>query len=61
MPRAVQYLTTINPLRYAIDITRRVYLEGAGLDLLGSDLWPLALLAALTLTAAAWMFSNRMQ
>ena len=41
MPSAVQYLTAINPLRYAIDITRRVYLEGAGLDLLMSDLWPL--------------------
>ncbi len=61
MPLAVQYLTAINPLRYAIDITRRVYLEGAGLDLLIPDLWPLALIAALTLTAAAWMFSHRMQ
>jgi ABC-2 type transport system permease protein len=61
MPRAVQYLTAINPLRYAIDITRRVYLEGAGLDLLIPDLWPLALTAALTLTAASWMFSHRMQ
>jgi ABC-2 type transport system permease protein len=60
MPSAVQYLTAINPLRYAIDITRRVYLEGAGLDLLLADLWPLALLAALTLTAASWMFSHRM-
>ena len=27
MPSAVQYLTALNPLRYAIDITRRVYLE----------------------------------
>ncbi len=61
MPRAVQFLTSINPLRYAIDITRRVYLEGAGLDLLVSDLWPLALIAALTLAAASWMFSHRMQ
>ena len=61
MPRAVQYLTAINPLRYAIDITRRVYLEGAGLELLIPDLWPLALTAALTLTAASWMFSHRMQ
>jgi len=61
MPIAVQYLTAINPLRYAIDITRRVYLEGAGLDLLTADLWPLALLAALTLGAASWMFSHRMQ
>jgi ABC-2 type transport system permease protein len=61
MPSAVQYLTAINPLRYAIDITRRVYLEGAGLDLLTADLWPLALLATLTLGAASWMFSHRMQ
>ncbi|MGC1388005.1 MAG: ABC transporter permease [Steroidobacteraceae bacterium] len=61
MPIALQYLTSINPLRYAIDITRRVYLEGAGLDLLISDLWPLALLAAITLWAASWMFSHRMQ
>ena len=61
MPIAVQYLTAINPLRYAIDITRRVYLEGAGLDLLTADLWPLALLAALTLGASSWMFSHRMQ
>lgn len=61
MPRAVQYMTAINPLRYAIDITRRVYLEGAGLDLLAADIWPLALLAALSLTAASWMFSHRMQ
>ncbi len=61
MPIFVQYLTAINPLRYAIDITRRVYLEGAGLDLLISDLWPLALIASLTLTAASWMFSHRMQ
>ena len=34
MPTAVRYLTAINPLSYAIDITRRVYLEGAGLGLL---------------------------
>jgi ABC-2 type transport system permease protein len=61
MPRYLQYFTAVNPLRYAIDITRRVYLEGAGLELLISDLWPLALLGALTLWAASWMFSHRMQ
>lgn len=61
MPTAVRYLTVINPLSYAIDITRRVYLEGAGLNLLVADLWPLGLIAVLTLTAASWMFSNRMQ
>ena len=61
MPTFVRYVTAINPLSYAIDITRRVYLEGAGLNLLVADLWPLALIAAITLTAASWMFSNRMQ
>jgi len=61
MPIALQYFTAVNPLRYAIDITRRVYLEGVGLDILWPDLWPLLLIAALTLTAASWMFSHRTQ
>ncbi len=34
MPDSLQYLTYINPLRYAINIAHRVYLEGAGLRLL---------------------------
>jgi ABC-2 type transport system permease protein len=59
MPSVLQYFTAINPLRYAIDIARRVYLEGAGLPLLTHDLWPLALIAAATLSAAAWMFGHR--
>jgi ABC-2 type transport system permease protein len=60
MPVALQHLTLINPLRYAIDIAQRVYLEGAGLDLLMPDLWPLALIAAVTLPAASWMFRHRL-
>ena len=32
MPQSVQYFTLINPLRYAIEIAQRVYLEGAGID-----------------------------
>jgi ABC-2 type transport system permease protein len=32
MPAVFQYLTLLNPLRYAIEIAHRVYLEGAGLD-----------------------------
>jgi ABC-2 type transport system permease protein len=30
MPDALQSVMVINPLRYALDITKRVYLEGAG-------------------------------
>jgi ABC-2 type transport system permease protein len=60
MPRALQYVTLINPLRYAIDIVHRVYLEGAGLGRLMPDLWPLAVIALVTLSAASWMFRHRL-
>jgi ABC-2 type transport system permease protein len=60
MPEILQYLTLINPLRYAIDIAHRVYLEGAGLRLLLPELWPLAIMAAVTLSAASWMFRHRL-
>ena len=60
MPMVLQYLTLLNPLRYAIDISHRVYLEGVGLNLLIPELWPLALIAAITLSAASWMFRHRL-
>jgi ABC-2 type transport system permease protein len=61
MPPFIQDFTLINPLRYAIDIAHRVYLEGVGLDRLLPDLWPMAIIAAVTLSAASWMFRNRLQ
>lgn len=61
MPKGVQYATLINPLRYAIEIAQRVYLEGAGLRQLMPDLWPMAIIAAVTLTAASWMFRHRLE
>jgi len=60
MPEILQYFTLINPLRYAIEITHRVYLEGAGLRQLVPEMWPLAIMGAVTLAAAAWMFRNRL-
>ena len=61
MPQVLQYATLVNPLRYAIDIAQRVYLEGTGLDRLQPDLWPLALIAAVTLPVAAWMFRHGLE
>ncbi len=60
MPQLFQDLTFINPLRYVVDITRRVYLEGAGFAQIFGDLWPLVAIAAVTLPVAAWMFRNRL-
>jgi ABC-2 type transport system permease protein len=60
MPIFLQYFTLINPLRYAIDIAHRVYLEGVGLRLLFPELWPLAIIAVVTLSVASWMFRHRL-
>jgi ABC-2 type transport system permease protein len=60
MPEVLQYMTLVNPLRYAIEIVHRVYLKGAGLGRLMADLWPLAVLAAITLSVASWMFRHRL-
>jgi len=60
MPVLLQQVTLINPLRYAIDIAHRVYLEGVGLSLLWPELWPLGLIAVITLSAASWMFRHRL-
>jgi ABC-2 type transport system permease protein len=60
MPRPMQYVTLVNPLRYAIEMVQRVYLEGVGLAWILNDLWPLALIALVTLPSAAWLFRHRL-
>jgi ABC-2 type transport system permease protein len=60
MPELLRHLTFLNPLRYAIEMTHRVYLEGAPLPLLFPQIWPLTLIAAITLPIAAWMFRHRL-
>ena len=60
MPAALQYVTLVNPLRYAIEITQKVYLEGSSLSQLAPQLWPLAAIATITLAIAAWMFRHRL-
>jgi ABC-2 type transport system permease protein len=61
MPLVLQYVTLLNPLRYAIDMARRVYLEGAGVGQLVPDLWPMIIIAAVTLSAAAWLFRGGLE
>ncbi|HEY0942040.1 MAG TPA: ABC transporter permease [Steroidobacter sp.] len=60
MPQAMQYLTYANPLRYAIDMVRRVYLEGASFGYLYHDMWPLVVIALITLPTAVWLFRHRL-
>jgi len=60
MSPMVQAITLVDPLRYYLVILRGVFLEGAGFDLLRHQMWPLALIALVNLTAAGWLFRHRM-
>jgi ABC-2 type transport system permease protein len=60
MPDILQTITLVNPLRHAIELVHRVYLEGAGFATIFNDLWPLALIGSVTLPTAAWLFRHRL-
>ena len=60
MPEFLQVITLANPLRFAIDLMQRVYLEGADLVMVGYDLIPLLIMSTVTLPFAAWLFRNRL-
>ena len=60
MPDALQTVMIINPLRYALDLTKRVYLEDAGFTQLLPDFLPLTVIGLLTLSGAAWLFRRRL-
>ena len=60
MPPIVQAITRIDPLRYFMVILRKVFLEGAGFDVLAHQLWPMALIGTTALALASWLFRHRM-
>jgi ABC-2 type transport system permease protein len=60
MPESLQAAMIVNPLRYALDITKRVYLEDAGFAQLLADFVPLTIIGLLTLAGAAWLFRRRL-
>jgi len=60
MPEFLQSVMVINPLLYALDITKRVYLEDAGFAQLFSDFLGLSLIGMVTLSSASWLFRRRL-
>ncbi len=60
MPRAVQIVTAIDPLRYFLVILRKVFLEGAGFEILLDQFWPMALIGSVALLVAGWLFRHRL-
>lgn len=60
MPPLVQHITRINPMRYFLVILRSVFLEGTPFHLLIDQFWPMAIIAAVSLTLAGWLFRRRL-
>ena len=56
MPVVVQWLTYLNPMRYAMVILRGIFLKGVGMDILWPQIIALAVIGAATLGLASRRF-----
>ena len=56
MPDWLQTLTLLNPVRHFVVIAKGSFLKDLPIDVVAAHLWPLALIAAATLSAATWLF-----
>jgi ABC-2 type transport system permease protein len=61
MPAWLQTATLINPLRHVLVILRGVFLRGMPSADVMANIVPLVLIAAVTLTVAAWLFRRTVQ
>jgi ABC-2 type transport system permease protein len=61
MPDWLAPLTLIDPLRYFTVIARGLFLKAMPAGEVAQNLWPMALIAAFTLSAAVWQFGRRLQ
>ena len=61
MPGWLQPITAVNPLRHFLVVTRGVFLKGMPAEQVAASTVPLAIIAAVTLTSAAWLFRRRME
>jgi ABC-2 type transport system permease protein len=60
MPLWLQYLDWFNPLQHFIVIVKGVFLKDIGLSILWESMWPLLIIALVTLVPANWMFRRHL-
>jgi ABC-2 type transport system permease protein len=60
MPMWLQYIDWFNPLCHFIVIVKGVFLKNMGIGELYHPLWPLILIACITLGTANWVFRKRL-
>jgi len=60
MPKLIQQLTFINPLRYFLVVIRSIFLKGVGLDILWPQLVPLFIMGLVVITLSSLRFRKSM-
>ncbi|NYT41494.1 ABC transporter permease [Sphingomonas sp. R-74633] len=61
MPDWLQVVTYLDPARYFLVIVQGLFLKAMPAAAVFHQLWPLALIACVTLSASAWLFRARME
>lgn len=61
MPRWLQVVAEANPLKHFMIVARGLFLKSMPADLVLANTWPLAVIAAATLTAAALAFGRKLR
>ena len=61
MPGWLQPLAAINPVTHMLVIIRGVFLRDMPFWLVAERIWPMAVMAVVTITAAAWMFRRKVE
>ena len=60
MPIGWQYLTYLNPVRFFMVLSRGIFLKGMGIEDVITNLIPLIIIAAITLTLASRTFKRKL-
>ncbi len=61
MPQWLQYVTSINPLKYFLIISKGIFLKDMPLADVWTNTWPLLLIGIFTLSFTAWFCSKRLE
>lgn len=59
MPKLIQYLTYVNPLRYFLIIVREIFLKGSGFSILWEQLLPLGSIGVIVLALSILRFRKK--
>ncbi len=60
MPEALQLITYADPLRFALDSIKRIYLENATFSDIAFNFIPMLAVALVTMPLAAWLFRHKL-